>query len=280
MKKIDIIIYSFQNKTIQNSIENIISSSSKENDIKIYLIDQNNINRGDFFKENFSEHVKYYFVNWDSIKSPIYYKEKFAKKSTAEFILHLGDSVFLEKDWDKKILFAYSNNLIFSGNSVSKIKKHKNYYLKRLPYKHSDYFQESFSIDRNFIFGLRDHLLDIGYPLYLKYYGEEEEMTIKTMKKGYKIFTVPQQLYNDRCIPLDELEYIPFSLSHNYNVFIEKNANEVNSLIKNTNKEFVEGEVFLTKVHFENNDVEYDIENSKIDKIGGDRYLNKIREIN
>lgn len=279
-KKIDVIIYSFQNKLLQKYIEDIFKFSSKENDIKIYLIDQNNINRKDSFKENFGSMVEYYFIKWDDIKSPIYYKEKFAKISTAEYLLHLGDSVTLEEGWDKTILSAYSDGVIFSGNSVVQIKRHNYYYIKQQPYQNSDYFQKSFYINRNFIFGKKQYLVDIGYPSYLKYYGEEEEMSLRAFEKKYNIYAVPQKLYKDNTIALDEMEYLPFSLTHNYNKFIENNSNGINFLINYIPKEYLVGNIFLLKTHFENNDVEYSYEESQIDKIGGDRYLNNIREIN
>ena len=66
-----------------------------------------------------------------------------------------------------------------------------------------------------------------------------------------------------------EEEYTPFSLTHNYNEFVKEYANKIQ---KNFN-------VAINPLPFEDNDVLYDINQSQIDRMGGLRYINKIKEI-
>lgn len=279
-KTIAVILYSFQNKEIVSYVENIINSSSGENDITVYVVDQNNINRKETFTNTFNSSVKYLFVSWDTIKSPIWYKEKFAEKSSAEYLLHLGDRVSLCNGWDKILLENYINdNIVFSGNSLRKIFLSNGYFLDTYKIEENHVFQKTHSLDRNFIFSKRDNLVKIGYPTYLKYYGEQEAHTALLYDKNYEIYIVPEEIYADKTEKLDRLEYVPFSLTHNYNIFVDKYLKRINSFLNNISEKFIEKGTFIKKIPFENNDVEYDQNKSEIDKIGGDRYLNAIKEI-
>ena len=66
-----------------------------------------------------------------------------------------------------------------------------------------------------------------------------------------------------------EEEYTPFSLTHNYNEFVKEYAGKIQ---KNFN-------ITINPLPFEDNDVAYDINQSQIDRMGGLRYINKIKEI-
>lgn len=280
-ESIAVIIYSFQNKDLLASVSNVIDNSSSLNDIVVYVIDQNNINRKDIFESKFDNSVKYLFVPWDKIKSPIWYKENFAKKTLCNYILHLGDRVSLSKNWDSRILEKYTEpNLVFSGNNVSEIYIKNNYFLDTKKIEDNYFFKQGLFIDRNFIFSRKSNLIDIGYPTYLKYYGEQEAQTYFVYDKAYSIYIVPEDLYSDNTIKLDELEYVPFSLTHNYNYFVESHSKIINKFLDDWSGANVKPGVSIKKIPFENNDVDYDQDKSEIDKIGGDRYLNVIREIN
>lgn len=279
-KRIAVIVYSFQNKELLENIENIFNSSSKQNDIFFYVIDQNNIKRKEQFESKFNNRIQYCFINWDNIKSPIYYKEKFVNKTTCDYVLHLGDGVSLCKDWDKILLLTIKEDIIFSGNTIPKLKIKNQYFIQKEKIETNKLFQETYCIDRNFIFGSKKSLMKIGYPTYLKYYGEEEAHTDLVYRSGHKIYAVPEYLYSDNTINLDEIEYVPFSLTHNYNRFVEKNIYIANNFIDQLFPKYADENVKINKLPFENNDVEYDQDKSEIDNIGGNRYLNNIREIN
>jgi len=276
-ESIAVIVYSFQNKDLPSYISGIIHNSSSLNDITIYVIDQNNINRKDIFASTFDGNVKYLFISWDTIKSPVWYKEKFAQKTNCNYILHLGDKVSLCENWDSIVLKNYvKDNIVFSGNTLSKIFIKNNYFLDTAKIETNDVFQKTYNIDRNFIFSKKNNFINIGYPTYLKYYGEQEAHTCLAYDKGYYIYAVPEYLYSDKTEKLDEVEYVPFSLTHNYNVFVEKYSLIINRFLK----KYINSEISIKKIPFENNDVDYDQDKSEIDKMGGDRYLNAIREIN
>lgn len=279
-ESIAVIVYSFQNKDLPSMVSSIIENSSSLNDITIYVIDQNNINRKDIFTSTFDNSVKYLFVSWDTIKSPVWYKEKFAQKTNCKYILHLGDRVSLCKNWDSILLENYvKDSMIFSGNTIPKIYVKNNYFLDTIKFQNNEIFQKTHSIDRNFIFSKKNNLIDIGYPTYLKYYGEQEAHTCLVYDKGYDIYAVPEYLYLDNTEKLDAVEYVPFSLTHNYNIFVEKYLLRINKFLANLPAKYVDPSISIKKIPFENNDVNYDQNKSEIDKIGGDRYLNAIREI-
>jgi hypothetical protein len=268
---IDVLIYSYQNKNLFENIKKNIDSSSKKNKLFFYIVDQNNTDRSKYIDiQNKNVDIVYKYVKWDSIKSPILYKKEFLEKSKNEYYMQCGDNTLLKENWDSDFIeFVDQKNIIISGNQEYEI-KNKNLYFIEKTKKHIDMYKKVNLIDRNLLFGKVDILSKIEYPTYLKYFGEEESISLNLIKMGVEIYAAPTDYVKDDNVSLSDEEYVPFSLYHGYNTFIEKNK-EIMYNVYNVN---------LLQLPFFDDDVLYDMQKSKVDKMGGKRYLNDIKVIN
>jgi hypothetical protein len=270
MENIGICIYSYQNKNLFKTVSEIIDKSSQKNMLYFYIIDQNSVDRTRSLDQpDFYASIVYKYVTWDSIKSPIEYKRDAFKSLNKKYYMQIGDDVSLAKDWDiHAVEFLKNNkNSILSGNSTVTL-KNKNWFMlepERVP---SANFNKINYIDRNFIFALSEDFSIINQPTHLKYCGEEESISIDLINSGVDIYNFPDEYISINKNSVED-KYTPFSVTHNYNQFIEKYSNEIQ---KNFN-------INLIQLPFEDNDVAYDTGQSQIDRMGGLRYLDRIKEI-
>jgi len=274
-KSIGIFVYSFQNKDLIDSVTDIVNKSSGLHDLSFYIIDQNNVERSRLFDITAS-HVKiiYKHTKWDSIKSPIAHKFDGSRILASEYFMQCGDGVVMSKDWDVSLVdkiesVRYKNQTIISGNHKLEFKNKNLFMIEKIKSVSEDYSDVDM-IDRDFIFCLSSDIKRVGYPVELKYYGEEEKMSIMINQKHYHLLCCPTKLFQNNTLPLEDNGYVPFSLTHKYNKFIENNERNIIGLFG----------IEVIPFPFENDDIEYTIEKSETDKIGGERYLNKTRIIN
>lgn len=269
MNSIGILIYSYQNKNLINTIKEIIDKSSRNNILYFYIIDQNNIDRTRSIDiDELNINIKYRYIKWDSIISPIVYKQDGLRSLKTKYYMQISDDVLLIQNWDTEFInfLNKKTNTILSGFGTTEPYIKNNFFIK-LNIKNSDKFESTKFINRDFIFGLTEDILKIGYPTQLKYYGEEEQMSINTKNINLQIYSIPSDYIINNSIPLDNEQYLPFSITHNYNKF----------LINNNIKEYYGLDIPL--LPYEDNDVLYDVQKSQIDKMGGLRYINKIKEV-
>jgi hypothetical protein len=274
-KSIGIFVYSFQNKDLIDNVTDIVNKSSGLHDLSFYIIDQNNVERSRLFDITAS-HVKiiYKHTKWDSIKSPIAHKFDGSIILASEYFMQCGDGVVMSKDWDVSLVdkiesVRYKNQTIISGNHKLEFKNKNLFMIEKIKSVSEDYSDVDM-IDRDFIFCLSSDIKRVGYPVELKYYGEEEKMSILINQKHYHLLCCPTKLFQNDTLPLENNGYVPFSLTHKYNKFIENNERNIIGLFG----------IELIPFPFEDDDIEYTIEKSETDKIGGERYLNKTRIIN
>jgi len=270
MSNIGVGIYGYQNKNLLKTVSEIIDKSSKKNIFYFYIIDQNNIDRTRSFDQpDFYSSIKYKYVKWDSIKSPIQYKEEAFKSLNKTYYMQIDGDISLGQNWDTHAIDFLKNNpnSIISGNSTVTLKNKNDFFIEP-ERQESHTFNKINYVDRRFIFTLSETYKKITQPTYLKYYGEEEFVSLDLIDKGISIYNFPDEfiLLNE---PVIEKEYVPFSLTHNYNKFINQYSNKIKEKFN----------VTLEPLPFEDDDVIYDINQSQIDKIGGLRYLNKTKEI-
>lgn len=274
-KSIGIFVYSFQNKDLIDNITDIVNKSSGTNNLSFYIIDQNNVERSRLFNIT-DDHVKiiYKHTKWDLIKSPIAHKFDGSRILASDYFMQCGDGIKMSKAWDISLIekmesVRFKNQTIISGNHKLSFKNKNLFMIEKIKDNSEDYLEVKM-IDRDFIFCLSSDIKIIGYPVELKYYGEEEQMSIKIKEKHYNLICAPTNLFENNSIPLESHGYVPFSLTHGYNKFIEKNKeNIVNQFGIN-----------VLPLPFEDDDVLYTIDQSETDKIGGERYLNRTRIIN
>lgn len=274
-KSIGIFVYSFQNKDLIDNLTDIVNKSSGLHDLSFYVIDQNNVERSRLFNITAS-HVKiiYKHTKWDSIKSPVAHKFDGSRILASEYFMQCGDGIVMSQDWDVSLVdkiesVRYKNQTIISGNHKLEF-KNKNLFMIEKIKSVAENYSDVDMIDRDFIFCLSSDIKRVGYPVELKYYGEEEEMSIMINQKHYHLLCCPTKLFQNNTLPLEDNGYVPFSLTHKYNKFIENNERNIIGLFG----------IEVIPFPFEDDDIEYTIEKSETDKIGGERYLNKTRIIN
>jgi len=263
-------IYSYQNKKLLDTIKEIKEKSSKRNMLFFYVIDQNNLDRTRSFDEPETyKSISYNYVKWDSIKSPIEYKQQAINVLNKTYYMQVGEDLNLIQNWDEYAIdFVSKNkNSILTGNSTVFLDNKDAFYIRatRTP---SDKYNKINYIDRNFLFGLTEDFKKIDYPKYLKYNGEEETISIEMLNSGLSLYNFPDEYISINLSGVEK-EYMPYSLNHNYNKFVDTYKEEVQ---RHFNLE-------ISPLPFEDNDVAYDPSQSQIDKIGGLRYINKVKEI-
>ena len=128
-----------------------------------------------------------------------------------------------------------------------------------------------------------------NFPGWLKYFGEEEILSLQYFKDDIKVYAAPENLVKiNRYSTLDDFNYyVPFSKYHNYNQVINLFKNNENNIvgkldpeIKNSFNKFhnflFEG---LHPLPFSTNDVSYSITDSKYDKMDGRRFIKQIQKV-
>ena len=165
--------------------------------------------------------VEYHHVVWDDIKSPIDYKKEILYNSNSEYFLSISDDILVSKKWDEESLnFLKTKNAVLSGSGRLTLEKKNLFFFRQLRQKSLNFNKTSF-IDKNFIFCKTDVLKGV-YPNDLKYFGEDEMLSLNLFNKNVEIFSLPSGLYKDLLVRSLENSYTTFSLEHNYNLVIEK----------------------------------------------------------
>jgi hypothetical protein len=274
-KNIGVFIYSFQNKDLINNITDIVNKSSGEIELSFYIIDQNNVERSRMFDID-AKHVKmiYKHTKWDSIKSPVAHKFDGSRILACEYFMQCGDGIVFSKNWDTELVnkiesVRYKNQTIISGNHKLTF-ENKNLFMIKKKISETEEYSQVDMVDRDFIFCLSSDIKWLGYPTDLKYYGEEEQMSIDIKAKHYDLLCAPTRLYINNTVPLEKHGYVPFSLTHKYNKFVRSNQKNIFGIFG----------LDIKPLPFEDDDIAYTIDKSETDKIGGERYLNRTRIIN
>jgi hypothetical protein len=284
---IDVVIYSYKGKKLKDTVVNLKEMLSGENDIKIYVADQHPLDRSEMFK---SLGVSYYtHIFWDSLRSPCAIKNQAIRNSKAEYVLQLGDSVVLTKDWDKKLLdFIKDKEIVISGNHSVKLSIDGLFYIS-VSKEECENFKLTNYIDRDFIFTTKEIFHHhMKYPEYLKYNGEEETMSIDMFTANFDIYTCPTDFFCLSEQPTIGNIYTPFSLNHNYNEVVElMNTGKSKFLFLGARKRSREDfEAFhsidlklIKKLPFSTNDVAYDPDRLDFNKVDARRFVAKTKSI-
>lgn len=266
MENISIFLYSYRNKKLYSIIENIVNSCSDENNFILKVVDQNNVYRGEITSlSNKRIKIIYDYIPWDSIDSPILYKQNFLNGIVSKYHLQISDRVLLPNNWDKYFISLCKDNII-SGSGYREYEI-KNKFMLKKKNTLTDTEVKCRIIDRNLIFTKTNILKSIRFPINLKYYGEEEMMSFIARIQNIDIISIPSHAVSFEGLELEERDYVPFSLYHNYNDII-KFYKENDSKLQEFGKM---SEIY--PLPFMSNDVHYDIRRSKIDQVGGERYL-------
>jgi hypothetical protein len=285
MNNIDVLIYSYKAKNIKDTLNSLFKNVSNNSIINVLLIDQNPIDREKSLKELFN--LQYHHIFWDNISGPCFHKSKLIKSAKSDYLMILGESTTLCKNWDLKFIeFIKNKNIILSGNKKTKISNKNIFYIKK-EYENSTNFELTNFIDRDFIFGKTDLIKSIEYPYYLKFNGEEELLSLQFFINKIDIFSVPKdQLSYEKNQPILNT-YVPFSLNHNYNEVINLfKYNKNNYFDLKNNIDILNFNNFhnfdfssLEPLPFSTNDVSYDPDNLHFNKVDARRFVARTKAI-
>lgn len=286
MNNIDVFIYSYKGKNIKDTISSLFENVSQHSKINLWLVDQHPIDRTEQIGKRFS--VKYSHVFWDSNISPCIFKKESCVNTNADYMLILGDSVFLSKDWDIRLIeFINNRDIVVSGNKKIKISNKNNFYISKTYEDTEDFILNQF-IDRNLIFAKGSLFKKINYPDYLKYNGEEETLSLDLFTSGVDIFAAPTDIAFT--VNEDNINsiYVPFSLNHNYNEVIRlfKYGHNKFISIKNRNMTLLDFSKYhnfdfssLSELPFYTNDVSYNPNNLNFNQVDARKFVARTKAI-
>lgn len=280
-----IVLYSYRNKDTLSIIDQMLSTA--KNNITIKFIDQHPLDREsraiEIAKQYEGAFVDYEHIFWDSIYSPIYQKNK-AIESMPESFEYLGiisDDVEFAPGWDATLIDFVNNNdhAIVSGKGKISLTTGK--YMLEASYSSSSDFSVAQYISRNLIFGKEPDIKQLEWPVHLKYFGEQELMTLDAIGKGLNIFSAPSSLYIDRNIRSIENIYCPFSKQHHYNSVVdtlqavEGLAPGLAEMISFHNLD----RYAIKKLPYQIDDVLYDPHKLEFNSFAGERFIGKTKAI-
>jgi hypothetical protein len=296
---INVVMYSYKSKDAIKTLENLMKTWSKKIFIFIHWHDQNGVDRSKLLIDLINSYDlcngAYIPVHWDDIDGAVLYKDLRLKATFGgRYHMTITPGAVLEQDWDLKLIdFVVDKNIIVSGNKKTEI-FHKNLFFIDKKYTEIDNFALTNYIDRNFIFGnvtmMKNNLFgQYNFPGWLKYYGEEEVLSLQYFKDSIKVYAAPENIIKiNRYSTLDDFNYyVPFSKYHNYNEAISLFKNNENSIIGKIDPEIVNN---FNKFHnfsfnglhylpFSTNDVSYSITDSRYDKMDGRRFIKQIQKV-
>lgn len=296
---INVVMYSYKDKDAIKTLENLMEKWSKKIFLFIHWHDQNGINRSKLLIDLVNRYDNcngaYFPVHWDNIDGAVLYKDLRLKATFGgRYHLSITPGTMVEQDWDLKLInFVSGKNIVVSGNKQVSI-QNKNLFFIKKQFINIDNFTKTNYIDRNFIFGnvimmKNSSLGTFNFPGWLKYYGEEEALSLQYFKDSIDIYAAPENIVKiNRYSTLEDFNYyVPFSKYHNYNELINLFKNNVNNIVGGIEQGVVES---FNKYHnfnfnsleslpFSTNDVNYRITDSSYDKVDGNRFIKQIRKV-
>jgi hypothetical protein len=217
---ISCVLFSYKNKNLKRVVDELILNT--KNQIFIIVFDKHNLNRKNLFTDSiYKNKVEYRHLIWDDIDSPIDYKKQILHNSKSEYFLSISDDILVSKNWDEDLIeFLKTKDAVLSGSGKLTLAKKNLFFFTQLREKSLSFNKTNF-IDKNFIF-CKTNLLKGSYPDTLKYFGEDEMISLNLFNKNIEVFSFPSAIYKDLKIRSMENSYTAFSLEHNYNLVIEE----------------------------------------------------------
>lgn len=296
---INVVMYSYKSKDAIDTLKNLMEKWSGKIFLFIHWHDQNGVDRSKLLIDLVNKYDMcngaYFPIHWDDIDGAVNYKDLRLKATFGgRYHLTITPGTMVEQDWDLKLInFVRDKNVIVSGNKQVSL-KNKNIFFAEKHFLDINDFTLTNYIDRNFIFGnvimMKKSLMGTyNFPGWLKYYGEEEALSLQYFCDNIQIFAAPENIVKiNRYSTLDDFNYyVPFSKYHNYNellrIFKDGENKIVGKIDLNKIKGFIDFHNFdfsnLKYLPFSTNDVDYRITDSSYDKINGNRFIKQIRRV-
>lgn len=271
-----VFVYSYKNKDLQAVVDNIYDSTHGE--FSLVVVDQNTIDRGHVFRQY--SNLTYRHVYWDFLYGPVSFKKEYCINTNFDNYLIMSDNITLSQDWNLKLSEYYNDKIVISGNSSVEISQEDYFYITPNRTITNTPVITNY-IDRNFIFYSNEAMETAGFPSHLKYNGEEEEFSISLYNAGYDIYSATTDIYTKTSVSSLESMYVPYSLNHGYNIFVDNLKKDTITDYQQENPRTVKDfcdfhKIDSSKIYplpFDPNDVQYDpnILQIDLDKDAGNR---------
>ena len=296
---VNVVMYSYKSKEAIKTLENLMQKWSGKIFLFIHWHDQNGVDRSKLLIDLVNSYDNcngtYVPVAWDDIDGAALYKDLRLKVTLGgRYHLTITPGTMVDQDWDLKLMdFVKDKNVIVSGNKKVSITSKDLFFIKKEFSNIQDFTLTNF-IDRNFIFGnvvmMKNSFMGTyNLPGWLKYYGEEEALSLQYFKDNIEIYAAPENIVKiDGYTTLEDFNYyVPFSKYHNYNELINLFRYGHNSIVGKINLDIVDkfsqyhnfNFKSLEYLPFATNDVNYRITDSKYDKIDGNRFIKDIKKV-
>jgi hypothetical protein len=296
---INVVMYSYKSKNAIDTLADLMKKTSDNVFIFIHWHDQNAINRSKLLEDLVNTYKncngQYVHINWDNNEGAVNYKDIRLKSTVGgKYHMTITPGTKLFQNWDNEFInYVKDKNVIISGNKQVKFDNSKIFFVNKTFNDASDYTVTNY-IDRNLIFGnvammKNSKLGDYNFPGWLKYYGEEEVLSLQYFTDNIQIVCAPTKLVNiDEYNTLTDFNhYVPFSKYHNYNQVIKLFKTGANERIGHYGQEKIDK---FSKTHnfdfsslhwlqFWGNDVAYTVSETSYDKLGGRRFIKQIKEV-
>lgn len=282
MNKILVHLYSYKERNLLEFIDVLKSKTSGNNQIDFYISDQNNLTRLKYFTD---KNIFYSVIWWDELLSPIFHTGKCIVdniEKNYDYTLILKREVNIPDNWDTYLINNLPEQGILSGIGKPSLDVKYNFYINKTIEKTSKIIETSY-VDQSLIFGRYTDILNIEWPIQLKYYGVDEYLSIDLLNRGINIYSLPSDQFDYLSPSMDRKGYVPFSLNHNYNDILNLLIHNKTEKVKYQNPQlFIEkNKINLLSLHnlpFDFNDVEYN-RSSDFDNTGGKRYIEKLNSV-
>lgn len=279
MKTIFVHFWGYKNKELPEAVNALISNQSGQNKIIVSVYDQTNVSREEKFNSDFYQHVR-----WDRISSSYTFLNDSIRSADTDYFMYVDGAVKFQPGWDLELVMGHGGrNVIVSGSAGINFQKESNFYP---PYASIPSQTATITnwISHDFIFmdtNLFRQFPDISM---LKYIGLEDVFSLYAAHLDIRIQSIPSPWCERMDSGMFSLDYVPFSLKHNYDLVIDIYKGKPNLFFDDNH--CVERLSNLTGFDFStlnylpyaHNDITYDPE-MEIDSISAERFSQNINSI-
>jgi hypothetical protein len=296
---INVVMYSYKSKDAIETLRDLMNKRSMEVFVFVHWHDQNGLDRSKLLEDLINSqdacNGDYFPIHWDNNEGAVSYRDNRLKVTFGgKYHMTITPGTTLEKNWDLNLINAVKDKrIVISGNKRIKLDNSKKFFVNKTFEPISDYTVTNY-IDKNFIFGnvvmmKSSSLGDYLFPGWLKYYGDEEILSLQYFKDNIEIVAAPETVLNtSNYSTLEDFNYyVPFSKYHNYNealrIFKEGHNHIVGAIDKEIIENFSKAINFdfssLSYLPFPHNDVTYSVSTTSYDRLGGRRFIKPVNKV-
>lgn len=279
MKTIFVHFWGYKSKELPEAVNALIANQSGQNSVVVHVYDQVNLNREEKFNTE-----NYHHINWDSLTSPYEFLNRSLDSADTDFFMYVDGSVHFERGWDLELVMGHGGrDVVISGSAGIEFVEGSPFYPSYKRFESSTAGITNW-ISHDFIFMSLQMFKSFPDVSSLKYIGLEDVFSLYAASENIPV----QSIASAWCRRLDgnifDIDYIPFSLKHNYSLVMDIYKGKSNSFFEDIScSEKLGGLVGfdfkkLEYLPYHHNDIGYDPEMS-LDAVSAERFINNIRSI-